>query len=128
MEKFKFSRKSLSRLQGVNPLLISLAERALELSAIDFGVTEGLRTRRRQDELYREGKTETLNSRHLTGHAIDVMAYPTPQGSWDFSDYELIAAAFKQAGKETDIDVEWGGDWKSRDGVHFQLSWRKYPA
>jgi peptidoglycan LD-endopeptidase CwlK len=128
MEKFQFSRKSLSRLQGVNPLLISLAERALEVSPIDFGITEGLRTRERQNELYREGKTETLNSRHLTGHAIDVMAYPTPHGSWDFSDYELIAAAFKQAGNEMDTDVEWGGDWKSRDGVHFQLSWQKYPV
>lgn len=128
MAMFKFSKKSLSRLQGVHPLLISLAERALELSAIDFGITEGIRTQERQKTLYREGKTETLNSRHLTGHAIDVMAYPTPQGSWDFSDYELIAAAFKQAGKEACIDIEWGGDWKSKDGVHFQLPWQKYPA
>ncbi|ECE0486488.1 M15 family peptidase [Salmonella enterica subsp. enterica] len=127
MEKFTFTKRSLSRLQGVNMHLIKLAERALELSPIDFGITEGVRTKERQSMLYHQGKSETLNSRHLTGHAIDVMAYPTPDGSWDFADYELIAAAFAQASKELNISVEWGGNWKSRDGVHFQLPWSEYP-
>ncbi|EAA5259346.1 M15 family peptidase [Salmonella enterica subsp. enterica] len=127
MEVFKFSQRSLSRLQGVNQQLVTLANRALELSPIDFGITEGIRTKERQNQLFHEGKSETLNSRHLTGHAIDVMAYPVPEGSWDFSDYELIAAAFTQASKELSIGIEWGGNWKSRDGVHFQLSWSQYP-
>lgn len=128
MEKFTFSKRSLSRLQGVNKQLIMLANRALELSPIDFGISEGVRTKERQAILFHEGKSETLNSRHLTGHAIDIMAYPTPEGSWDFSDYELIASAFAQASKELNINIEWGGGWKSRDGVHFQLTWSEYPA
>lgn len=87
MSSFKFSEKNLSRLRGVHPLLISLADRNLKLSSIYFENTEGLRTLERQNILYRECKTEMLNIRHLTGHAIDVMAYPTPQRSWNFSDY-----------------------------------------
>lgn len=128
MEKFQFSKRSLSRLQGVNKQLVSLANHALDLSPIDFGIIEGVRTKERQNMLFHEGKSKTLNSRHLTGHAIDVIAYPTPAGSWDFSDYELIAAAFTQASKELGIDIEWGGNWKSRDGDHFQLSWSQYPT
>lgn len=122
MNTFKFSQRSLGKLQGVNPNLISVAYRALEISSIDFGITEGVRTMQRQKALYLQGKSKTLTSRHLTGHAIDVIAYPTSTGSWDFSYYEIIAKAFKQAALELNINIEWGGDWNFKDGVHFQLT------
>jgi len=96
---------------------------------MDFGITEGLRTYARQTQLFKSGKSQTLNSRHLTGHAIDIIAYPTPSGSWDFADYELIASAFKQAARELNIPVEWGGDWPEfKDGVHFQLPYDVNPS
>lgn len=129
MEIFTFSSRSESNLEGVHPGLTQIARRALELSPIDFGITEGLRSYTRQTQLFKSGKSQTLNSRHLTGHAIDIIAYPTLSGSWDFSDYELIAIAFKQAARELNISVEWGGDWTSfKDGVHFQLPYDVNPA
>lgn len=129
MSNFMFSQRSEDRLNGVNPDLVKLARRALDLSPVDFGITEGLRTQERQKQLVAEGKSQTMNSRHLTGHAVDVFAYPTPAGSWDWKYYEQIARAFKEASQELNIPIEWGGDWTTlKDGPHFQLPHKDYPA
>jgi len=119
---FKFSRRSENNLKGVKPQLVAVVRRALELSPVDFGITEGLRTQERQKQLFAEGKSQTLNSRHLTGEAVDVVAYVGGTVSWDFPLYQKISEAFKQAAQELNTPVEWGGDWKTPvDGPHFQL-------
>lgn len=129
MSNFKFSQRSENNLKGVNPDLVKIVRRALQLSPVDFGITEGLRTVERQRQLVAAGKSQTMNSRHISGHAVDVFAYPTSVGSWEWKYYEQIATAFKQAAKELNIPVEWGGDWKTlKDGPHFQLPHAKYPA
>jgi len=129
MSNFKFSQRSENNLKGVNSDLVKIVRRALQLSPVDFGITEGLRTVERQRQLVAAGKSQTMNSRHISGHAVDVFAYPTSAGSWEWKYYEQIATAFKQAAKELDIPVEWGGDWKTlKDGPHFQLPHAKYPA
>lgn len=129
MSNFKFSQRSENNLKGVNSDLVKIVRRALQLSPVDFGITEGLRTVERQRQLVDAGKSQTMNSRHISGHAVDVFAYPTSAGSWEWKYYEQIATAFKQAAKELNIPVEWGGDWKTlKDGPHFQLPHAKYPA
>ncbi len=94
---FKFSSRSEKNLQGVNPDLVKVTRRALEISEVDFGITEGLRSRYHQKQLVATGKSQTMNSRHLTGHAVDVVAYIGSQVSWEWPLYEKIAAAFRQA-------------------------------
>ncbi|VWD18787.1 hypothetical protein BCO18442_03762 [Burkholderia contaminans] len=102
---------------------MNVVRRALELSEVDFGVTEGMRTQERQRELVAAKKSQTMNSRHLTGHAVDVMAYVNGAGTWEWKYYEDIARAFKQAAAELGIPIVWGGDWKTlKDGVHFELA------
>ena len=131
---YKLGKKSLSTLEGVHPDLVKVVKRAIELTECDFTVTEGLRTKQRQAQLLKEKKTTTMNSRHLTGHAVDLAAWVIPEGSdkgtvsWDWKYYEQIESAMKQAALELKIPIEWGGDWKSfKDGPHFQLPFKQYP-
>lgn len=126
---FALSPRSLGRLAGVHPDLIRVVQRAIELTAVDFGITEGVRDLLTQRRYVAEGKSRTMNSRHLTGHAVDVVAMVGGQVSWTFSHYVAIADAFKQASRELDIPIAWGGDWESfRDGPHFELDRKAYPA
>ena len=128
MQHHVFSRRSESNLAGVHPDLVRVMRRGLELSGVDFMITEGLRTRQRHEALLREGKSKTMRSRHLTGHAVDVAAWIDGKISWNWPHYEVIARAIKQAGAELGVPVEWGGDWKSfKDGPHFQLPRSTYP-
>jgi len=123
---FKLSKKSLAKLDKVNPDLQKLVKNAIGLSTIDFGISEGLRTKERQQLLYDSGKSQTMNSRHLTGHAVDVYAWKDGAVSWEFEDYETINVAFSQAAKLTNIPYVWGGSWKSfKDGPHFELMQEK---
>ena len=124
---FKLSDRSRSRLQGVHPDLVSVVELAITLTEVDFGVTEGLRTMERQRELVEAGASLTMNSRHLTGHAVDLVAYVGNEVRWDWPLYDKIAAAMFEAARDLGIPLEWGGNWKTlKDGPHFQLPWEDY--
>jgi len=126
---FKLSNKSLDKLKGLHPDLQSVVHRAIQITSVDFTVLEGLRTMARQKELYAQGATKTLNSRHLDGHAVDLGAYMGGEIRWDWPLYHKIADAMKQAAKELDVPLTWGGDWKSfPDGPHFELPWDEYPS
>jgi len=127
--KFRFSKRSLDNLKAVHPDLVAVVKRALEITEVDFGVIEGVRTIERQRQLYKAGASKTLNSRHLTGHAVDLAAYIGGRLSWDWPLYYKIAAAMKEAAKELNIPIVWGGDWITfKDGPHFELSRKEYPA
>lgn len=127
--KYKLSDKSLARLDGLHPDLVKVVKRAIEITDIDFSVGEGLRSITRQKELFKQGATKTMNSRHLTGHAVDLFALDgNGKVTWDWKYYHPLAKAVKQAAKEFGVLVEWGGDWKTfKDGPHYQLPWSSYP-
>ncbi|KXX64031.1 M15 family metallopeptidase [Marichromatium gracile] len=119
---FRFSTRSERALAGVHDDLVRVARRALELTEVDFVVTEGRRTEARQRALVAAGASRTLRSRHLTGHALDVAAWVDGGVRWDWPLYPRIAAAFKAAAAELGVAIRWGGDWpRFRDGPHFEL-------
>lgn len=126
---FYLGKRSRSRLSQVHPDLRAVIEHAIELTTVDFTVLEGRRSRTRQRELVAAGASQTMNSRHITGHAVDLGAWVGGHVRWDWPLYHKIAVAVKQAARELDIPIEWGGDWTSfKDGPHWQLPWAQYPA
>lgn len=125
---YRLSNRSKARLEGIHPDLVACVLRAIEITEVDFSVLEGLRTPERQAQLVANGASSTSNSRHLTGHAIDLGAYINGSIDWSWPLYYKIADAMKQAADELNVDLEWGGDWTTfKDGPHFQLSWVTYP-
>lgn len=121
---FKLGSKSLARLEGVHPDLVRVIHRAIEITPVDFSVVEGLRTKERQAELVAAGASKTMNSRHLTGHAVDIAPYVGGTIRWDWPLFYQLAPAVKKAATELGVKVEWGGDWATfKDGPHWQLPW-----
>ncbi len=121
-------KRSEAALQGVHPDLVKIFNRAYTLATVKPVVTEGLRTVARQRQLVAKGASRTMNSRHITGHALDVAFIFGKEVRWDWPLYKTFADVMKQAAKELSLSIEWGGDWKSfKDGPHFQLPFNKYP-
>lgn len=127
------SARSQKTLQGIHPDLVKVVIRAHALAqadGLDFIVTDGLRSSETQRKLVAAGKSKTMKSRHLTGHAVDLCAsHGVKDVSWDEDDLRAIAAKMKQAATELGVPIEWGGDWKSFvDMPHYQLPWKQYPV
>lgn len=125
---FKLGKRSLQRLEGVHPDLVKVVQLAIEISDIDFTVLEGVRTKARQSQLVAAGASQTMNSRHITGHAVDLGAMVGGEVRWDWPLYKQVATAMKVAAQQLNIPIVWGGDWKTlKDGPHFELHRRFYP-
>jgi peptidoglycan L-alanyl-D-glutamate endopeptidase CwlK len=125
---FSFGTKSSERLAQVHPDLQRVFNEAIKDSPLDFSITEGLRTKERQKELFSAGKSQTMNSRHLTGKAVDIAVLFDGAITWDFAKYQIVASHVKKVAKELGIDIVWGGDWQSfKDGPHFELHRSVYP-
>ena len=121
-------QRSLSRLEGVHPDLVRVVKKAAAMSDLDFTVLEGLRTVERQKELFASGATKTMNSRHITGHAVDLAPMLGGQISWDWPLYARLSKIVKAAAAAEKVPLQWGGDWRTfKDGPHWELPWAFYP-
>lgn len=134
---------SLAKLQTVHPDLRKVILALAEESPLWFIVTEGVRTRERQKELFLAKKTKTMNSRHLAhpddglSRAVDLAVWEDRDAdkvvdadelSWKFSKYMELAAAVQVIATRLDIPVMWGGNWPTfKDGPHFELKRARYP-
>lgn len=108
---FHLSQRSRERMFGVHEDLVAVVQRAIRITEVDFSVIEGLRTIERQRKLFRAGASQTMNSRHLTGHAVDLAAWVEGEVRWDWPLYFKIARAVKQAATELNTEMVWGGIW-----------------
>jgi peptidoglycan L-alanyl-D-glutamate endopeptidase CwlK len=108
---WKFGKRSIIKMDGIDENLKAVTTRALQLSPIDFGVTCGLRTQHEQNQLMATGKTQARYSRHQDGMAVDVVAYVDGKVSWEIKHYVVIAQAFAEAARELDVKIRWGAAW-----------------
>ena len=115
----KLSTSSLKKLEGIDPKLAEVVKRAIEITKVDFGVTEGLRTLATQKKYVAAGKSQTMASKHLTGDAVDLVAYVGSKISWELNLYDDIADAMKQAAKEKNVALRWGAAWHIDDITKF---------
>ena len=152
---YQLGTTSKKRLEGVRPELRSLVEVAITRTPVDFTVVEGLRTLEQQREYVRRGSSTTMNSRHLTGHAVDLAPWIQGKIDWNTtSNFIQLAEVMRKVAVERGVEILWGGAWqlalnyfssaqeafnaytslrKSQgrrpfiDLPHYQLTWRKYP-
>lgn len=112
-----FGNKSRAELVGVHPDVVAFASRTLALSAQDFTVHDGLRTKAEQQKLVAAGASQTLNSKHLPqadghGHAVDLVPFVNGKVRWEWGPIYVIAAAAKKAAVELGVRIRWGGCWQ----------------
>jgi len=131
-----WSARSLKGLEGIHPDLRKIMDRALESSPIDFVITEGLRTKARQVEMVAKGASKTMKSRHITGHAVDLVPLLDLDKDGKIEVEEMynwpvmrkLAPWVVLAAKDVHIPIEWGGTWTTfPDGPHYQLPFKAYP-
>jgi len=112
---FKLSQRSLSRLEGVDDRLVAVVKYAIAVTKVDFGVTCGLRTIEEQRELVAKGASQTMRSKHIDGHAVDLVAYIGSRVSWELSVYDEIADAMKEGAQQVGVPILWGAAWNIPD-------------
>ena len=111
MARFKLGPGSVKELAGVHADLAAVVKRALELSVQEFVVHDGVRTLAEQKKLVASGASRTLDSRHLSGHAVDLVPIVNGKVRWEWDPIYVIADAVRAAARERDVPIRWGGAW-----------------
>jgi peptidoglycan L-alanyl-D-glutamate endopeptidase CwlK len=136
-----WDERSKKAFVDVHPDLLKIVERARAICPFKFIATCGKRTLAEQKVLVAAGASRTLDSRHIPSdngfsHAIDLAIYVDLDKDgkielvemYDWPNMTALAGYMKQAARELNIPLEWGGDWKSfKDGPHYQLPKKLYP-
>jgi len=130
---FRFGKSSLGKLDDIDPVLRLVMMEAIKLTVIDFGITEGMRSLERAEQLKADGLSKVGNkSKHCLGKAVDIVAYDGSKITWDLDFYEEIAQAVGEVSELLNIPIRWGGSWVTGDfklnrdmsfidAVHFEL-------
>lgn len=129
MSKYKLSKTSLDRLNGINPVLIKIVLEGIKESPYDFGIPAlgGIRTAEEQNALFNKKVSKCdgykNKSYHQSGKAFDIFVVVNRKATWDKKYYLSVARHLQKISKEKfNIDLEWGGDWKGFvDAPHFQI-------
>lgn len=106
---FELDAKSLNRLNGVDKRLVDLAKQVAKITPICFQITEGIRTKEKQEQLVKEGKSKTLNSKHLQGLAVDIMS--CKEGYSQAKDIFILVGLFIAVAKQLNIKIKVGALW-----------------
>ena len=118
----ELSKLSMERLEGVDERLKAIVIECAARCPYPFNVSEGLRTKEQQREYVRQGKSRTMNSKHLTGRAVDLYPLTMNRKQVDWSRFEELADLMFQVASDQGTEIVWGGNWKTFvDKCHFEL-------
>jgi peptidoglycan LD-endopeptidase CwlK len=115
--RISWHQDTTNALTDVHPRLVSVVERAMEISVIEFRVHDGIRTLEEQKEYVRCGVAQTLTSLHLkqtdTGfaHAVDLAPFINGKVRFERIPLYHVAAAMHHASQELGVPLVWGGVW-----------------
>ena len=112
---YRLSQRSKDNLVGVSPKLVEVVNLAISISSVDFGVSQGIRSLEQQKEMVRKGASQTLNSKHIDGKAVDLFAYVDGAARWEIEYYFDIAKAIRAAAYAKQVAIRWGGAWNTPD-------------
>ena len=105
----RFGKRSKERLKGVDAKLVNVLNELVKI--MDVTIIEGLRTKKRQEELVKQGASKTKFSKHIEGKAVDVAPYPI---DWKDRDrFHYMGGMIRGIAQQLNIPVRWGGDWDS---------------
>ena len=110
----KLGRRSLKRLEGVDPRLVAVLQKVVKY--YDITVVEGLRSQKRQNELVKIGKSKTKFGKHTQGLAVDIAPYNYRTKKIDWSnrdDWHYLGGFVLGVAAMMGVNVRWGGDWSS---------------
>lgn len=127
---FVFSQRSKNNLVDVDPRLVKVISRALELTSADFAVIEGVRSQAKQDEYVDNGASQNRNGRHLTGHAVDILPSAMKPGmNWNVHAdlFDPVLLAIKQAGDELGVPLRFGKNWTHDPSLPITTRFIDYP-
>ena len=111
---FFWGERSKSELVGVRKELVECSTLALmKYSKIDYMCFDGLRTPEEQARHVKNGTSKTMNSKHLTGNAVDLVPIIGGLPKWDWEGCYMIALAMDLAATELGYanHIIWGGAW-----------------
>jgi peptidoglycan LD-endopeptidase CwlK len=123
---YVFSQRSVTNLRETHIDLQRVTECALNNSPVDFVVVDGRRTAKEHLINVANGRSWIKRSRHQDGAAIDIAAW-NGKVTYDHVPYHLIASVFSDCSHRLNIPIIWGGNWKVKDLMHFELDRRMYP-
>jgi hypothetical protein len=115
MALYELSTRSKSRLEGLDEPLIEVVHYAIKITKVDFGVVEGLRSFETQKKYFEMGVSQTMESKHLIGEAVDLVAYDGSRMSWELPFYFDIAEAMREGAEVMDYPLRWGAAWTCPD-------------
>lgn len=121
-----FNSSSAKLAEGVHPDMVTIMIEARKRVGLDVQVVPesgGLRTLTMQRLLVKRGNSWTLNSNHRTGRAVDLVVYKSGVAMFgDLGGLRQIAEAMMAVAGELEVDLGWGGNWRSKvDMYHYEL-------
>jgi peptidoglycan L-alanyl-D-glutamate endopeptidase CwlK len=113
---YVLGKASLHSLVGVHSGLVAVTKAAITVTTQDFCVYEGLRTYAQQLENVKKGVSQTMDSMHLKGLAVDLVPWIDGKPVWDWGGCYHIAMAMDTAATQLGVanHIRWGGVWDQR--------------